>query len=89
MLIVNDSVGAAVAAIKDGATVMIGGFGDAGQPFELIDALLETGATDLTIVNNNACQDDQGLALLIKEGKVRKMICSFPRQSDSWNFDAK
>ena len=69
--------------------MMIGGFGNAGQPFELIDALLDCGATDLTVVNNNAGQGDQGLALLIKEGRVRKMICSFPRQSDSWHFDAK
>ena len=56
---------------------------------ELIDALLDCGATDLTVVNNNAGQGDQGLALLIKEGRVKKMICSFPRQSDSWHFDAK
>jgi 3-oxoadipate CoA-transferase alpha subunit len=89
MLTFTDSVSEAVAGIKDGSTVMIGGFGNAGQPFELIDALLECGATDLTVVNNNAGQGDQGLALLIKEGRVRKMICSFPRQSDSWHFDAK
>ena len=82
-------MGEAVAGIKDGSTVMIGGFGNAGQPFELIDALMDCGATDLTVVNNNAGQGDQGLALLIKEGRVRKMICSFPRQSDSWHFDAK
>src|SRR6478736_10932 len=89
MLNFIDTVGEAVAGIKDGSTVMIGGFGNAGQPFELIDALLDCGATDLTVVNNNAGQGDQGLALLIKEGRVRKMICSFPRQSDSWHFDAK
>jgi len=89
MLKFIDTVGAAIAGIKDGSTVMIGGFGNAGQPFELIDALLDSGATDLTVVNNNAGQGDQGLALLIKEGRVRKMICSFPRQSDSWHFDAK
>ena len=89
MLKFIDTVGEAVAGIKDGSTVMIGGFGNAGQPFELIDALLDSGATDLTVVNNNAGQGDQGLALLIKEGRVRKMICSFPRQSDSWHFDAK
>src|SRR5215217_5742228 len=89
MLNFIDTVGEAVAGIQDGSTVMIGGFGNAGQPFELIDALLECGATDLTVVNNNAGQGDQGLALLIKEGRVRKMICSFPRQSDSWHFDAK
>lgn len=89
MLNFVDSVQDAVAGIKDGSTVMIGGFGNAGQPFELIDALLDCGATDLTVVNNNAGQGDQGLALLIKEGRVKKMICSFPRQSDSWHFDAK
>ena len=63
--------------------------GNAGQPFELIDALMDGGATGLTVVNNNPGQGDQGLALLIKEGRVRKMICSFPRQSDSWHFDEK
>src|SRR5687768_5356073 len=89
MLNFVESVGEAVAGIKDVSTVMIGGFGNAGQPFELIDALLDCGATDLTLVNNNAGQGDQGLALLIKEGRVRKMICSFPRQSDSWHFDTR
>lgn len=78
----------AVAAVRDGSTVLLGGFGNAGQPMELIDALLETGATELTIVNNNAGQGDAGLALLIKERRVAKIICSFPRQSDSWHFDA-
>ena len=89
MLNFIDTVGEAVAGIKDGSTVMIGGFGNAGQPFELIDALMDCGARELTVVNNNAGQGDQGLALLIKEGRVKKMICSFPRQSDSWHFDAK
>jgi 3-oxoadipate CoA-transferase, alpha subunit len=89
MLNFLDTVADAVAGIQDGSTVMIGGFGNAGQPFELIDALMDCGATDLTVVNNNAGQGDQGLALLIKEGRVKKMICSFPRQSDSWHFDAK
>lgn len=79
---------AAVAGIADGSTVLIGGFGNAGQPMELIDALLQGGATDLTVVNNNAGQADEGLALLIKERRVSKIICSFPRQSDSWHFDA-
>ncbi len=78
----------AVAAVSDGATVLMGGFGNAGQPMELIDALLDFGATDLTVVNNNAGQQDAGLALLIKERRVTKIICSFPRQSDSWHFDA-
>lgn len=77
----------AVANITDGATVLIGGFGNAGQPMELIDALLDCGAKDLTVVNNNAGQADAGLALLIKERRVKKIICSFPRQSDSWHFD--
>ena len=78
---------AAVSRIRDGMTVLIGGFGNAGQPIELIDALLDSGATDLTVVNNNAGQADAGLALLIRERRVRRMICSFPRQSDSWHFD--
>ena len=77
----------AVAGVQDGATVLIGGFGNAGQPMELIDALMDCGATDLTVVNNNAGQADAGLALLIKERRVKKIICSFPRQSDSWHFD--
>jgi 3-oxoadipate CoA-transferase alpha subunit len=85
----KDTPAEAVAAVQDGSTVMIGGFGNAGQPFELIDALLASGAKELTVVNNNAGQADEGLALLIKEGRVKKMICSFPRQSDSWHFDAK
>lgn len=89
MLNFMETVEEAVAGIEDGSTVMIGGFGNAGQPFELIDALLDCGAKELTVVNNNAGQGDQGLALLIKEGRVRKMICSFPRQSDSWHFDEK
>ncbi|GAB3620131.1 3-oxoacid CoA-transferase subunit A [Glutamicibacter endophyticus] len=78
----------AVAEISDGSTVLIGGFGNAGQPMELIDALLDSGASSLTVVNNNAGQGDAGLALLIKERRVAKVICSFPRQSDSWHFDA-
>lgn len=85
----KDTAAEAVAGVRDGSTVMIGGFGNAGQPFELIDALLQCGARELTVVNNNAGQADEGLALLIKEGRVKKMICSFPRQSDSWHFDEK
>jgi len=77
----------AVADIGDGATVMIGGFGAAGQPVELIDALIECGASDLTVINNNAGNGDVGLARLIRERRVRKIVCSFPRQSDSWHFD--
>jgi 3-oxoadipate CoA-transferase alpha subunit len=83
-----DSVGTAVADIQDGATVMIGGFGTAGLPSELIDALIARGVRDLTIVNNNAGNGDMGLALLLKARQVRKIICSFPRQTDSWHFDA-
>ena len=78
----------AVAPITDGATVMISGFGTAGQPIALIDALIEHGAGDLTIVNNNAGNGDEGLARLIQLGRVRRILCSFPRQSDSWHFDA-
>jgi 3-oxoadipate CoA-transferase, alpha subunit len=79
----------AVANLADGSTVMIGGFGAAGQPVELIEALLASGAMDLTVVNNNAGNGDRGLAALIREGRVRKIICSFPRQSDSWCFDER
>ena len=78
---------AAVAGMEDGATVMIGGFGTAGMPSALIDALIAQGAGDLTIVNNNAGNGDVGLALLLKAKRVRKIICSFPRQTDSWHFD--
>lgn len=81
------SVEEAVAEITDGATVMIGGFGRAGQPVELIDALIAQGATDLTIVNNNAGNGDVGLAALLAKGRVRRILCSFPRQVDSWVFD--
>ena len=81
------SLADAVRDISDGATVMIGGFGTAGMPAELIDALIEQGAKDLTIVNNNAGNGDTGLAALLKTRRVRKIICSFPRQADSWVFD--
>ncbi|OMH34933.1 3-oxoacid CoA-transferase subunit A [Tersicoccus sp. Bi-70] len=77
----------AVAPIKDGDTVLIGGFGTAGQPMELIDAVRRTGVKDLTVVNNNAGNGEQGLAALLAAGQVRKIICSFPRQSDSQIFD--
>ena len=79
---------AAVADIGDSATVMIGGFGTAGMPSELIDALIDQGARDLTIVNNNAGNGEVGLAALLKAKRVRKIICSFPRQTDSYVFDA-
>jgi 3-oxoadipate CoA-transferase alpha subunit len=78
----------ALAGVRDGATVMIGGFGGAGQPAELIDALIEQGAKNLVIVNNNAGNGETGLAALLKAGRVRKIICSFPRQTDSQVFDA-
>jgi 3-oxoadipate CoA-transferase alpha subunit len=78
----------ALADLPDGATVMIGGFGNAGMPAALIDALIGHGARELTIVNNNAGNADTGLAALLKAKRVRKIVCSFPRQTDSWHFDA-
>lgn len=77
----------AVADITDGATILIGGFGGAGMPNFLIDALIQQGAGDLTIVNNNAGNGESGLAALIGAGKVRKLICSFPRQADAHHFE--
>ncbi|MFH8762553.1 3-oxoacid CoA-transferase subunit A [Streptomyces althioticus] len=77
----------AVAGVEDGSTVLVGGFGLAGMPFDLIDALIWQGARDLTVVSNNAGNGDVGLAALLKAGRVRKVICSFPRQSDSYVFD--
>ena len=82
------SVAAAVADIRDGATIMLSGFGGAGMPSELIDGLIEQGAKDLTIVNNNAGNGETGLAALLKARRVRKILCSFPRQVDSYVFDA-
>jgi len=84
---ISASIGEALSGIQDGATVLIGGFGTAGIPNELIDGLIEQGARDLTVVNNNAGNADAGLAALLKTGRVRKIICSFPRQADSWVFD--
>jgi 3-oxoadipate CoA-transferase alpha subunit len=78
----------AVAGIQDGATILVGGFGMAGMPTTLIDALIDQGATGLTIVSNNAGNGDTGLAALLAKGRVVKVICSFPRQSDSYVFDA-
>lgn len=78
----------ALADVADGATVMIGGFGGAGQPAELIDALIEQGARELTVVNNNAGNGETGLAALLKAGRVRRIVCSFPRQADSQVFDS-
>lgn len=81
------SAAEAVAGIEDGSTVLVGGFGMAGMPVELVDALIEQGAKDLTVVSNNAGNGDTGLAALLAKGRVRKMVCSFPRQADSWVFD--
>jgi 3-oxoadipate CoA-transferase alpha subunit len=77
----------AVRDVTDGSIVLIGGFGGAGQPFALIDALVRQGAVDLTVVSNNAGGGDTGLAALLAAGQVRKVICSFPRQPDSYVFD--
>ena len=82
------SIPDALSGIKDGSTVLIGGFGTAGIPNELIDGLIQHGARELTVVNNNAGNADTGLAALLKTGRVRKIICSFPRQTDSWVFDS-
>jgi 3-oxoadipate CoA-transferase, alpha subunit len=84
---ITDDPDAAVAGIADGSTILIGGFGMAGMPVTLIDALIRLGARDLTVVNNNAGNGDTGLAALLAAGQVRRMICSFPRQSDSYFFD--
>jgi 3-oxoadipate CoA-transferase alpha subunit len=81
------SIADALADVKDGSTVLIGGFGTAGIPGELIDGLIAQGAKDLTVVNNNAGNADYGLAALLKSGRVRKVVCSFPRQVDSYVFD--
>jgi 3-oxoadipate CoA-transferase alpha subunit len=78
----------AVTGIGDGATILVGGFGMAGMPTTLIDALIDQGATDLTIVSNNAGNGETGLAALLAAGRVSRIICSFPRQSDSYVFDA-
>lgn len=83
-----DAAAEAVAGTADGATVLVGGFGPAGQPVELIEALLDSGAQDLTLVSNNAGGGDVGLAALVRERRVAKVICSYPRQTDSWHFDA-
>jgi 3-oxoadipate CoA-transferase alpha subunit len=82
------SVADALSGVKDGSTVLIGGFGTAGIPNELIEGLIAQGAKDLTVVNNNAGNGDTGLAALLKSGRVRKIVCSFPRQADSHVFDA-
>lgn len=86
--VICESAAEAVDGIRDGSTVLVGGFGMAGMPTTLIDALIEQGARDLTIVSNNAGNGDTGLAALLAAGRVRKVICYFPRQSDSHLFDA-
>lgn len=83
------SLEAALSDIPDGASIMIGGFGDAGVPFQMVDALIAQGAKDLTIISNNAGTGDQGIAALIKLGRVKKIVCSFPRQADSKAFDER
>lgn len=82
-----ESPAAALADVPDGATILIGGFGNAGMPSALIDALIAQGAKNLTVVNNNAGNADAGLAALIAAKRVKKILCSFPRQTDSWHFD--
>ena len=84
---VADSISQALQGVSDGSTVLIGGFGTAGIPNELIDGLIDQGARDLTVVNNNAGNGETGLAALLQTGRVRKIICSFPRQTDSHVFD--
>ena len=86
--LIYDTAAEAVAGIADGATVLVGGFGMAGMPTALIDALIDQGARELTIVSNNAGNGDTGLAALLSAGRVARIICSFPRQSDSYVFDA-
>ncbi|WP_445117037.1 3-oxoacid CoA-transferase subunit A [Acinetobacter sp. WZC-1] len=84
---ISASLMEALSGIGDGSRIMVGGFGLAGQPAELMDGLIEQGVRDLVIISNNAGNGDHGLARLLKSGAVRKIICSFPRQSDSWVFD--
>jgi 3-oxoadipate CoA-transferase alpha subunit len=86
---IGRSMREAVADLHDGASIMISGFGDAGSPHELIEAVIEHGATDLTIISNNAGAGENGIAALIKANRVRKVICSFPRQAASHHFDAR
>ena len=85
--LVLDTADEAVAGVEDGSTVLVGGFGLAGMPFDLVDALIRQGAKDLTVVANNAGNGEVGLAALLKAGRVRKVVCSFPRQVDSHVFD--
>jgi 3-oxoadipate CoA-transferase alpha subunit len=84
---ITDTIAEALSGVQDGSTVLIGGFGTSGNPTELIDGLIAQGARERTVVNTTAGKGDQGLAALLKSGQVRKIICSFPRQVDSWVFD--
>ena len=81
-----ESAAEAVADVFDGATIMVGGFGEAGSPIELIHALIDQGATNLTVVSNNTGSGEIGLAALLKAGRVSKVICSFPRTANSTVF---
>ena len=83
---ISSSIEAALAGVRDGATILVGGFGGSGVPEELIDALIAQGAKDLTVVNNNAGNGEVGIAALFKAGRIRKLICSYPRQVDSHHF---
>lgn len=87
MTLLCTSFDEAVSGIADGSTVLVGGFGTTGMPFDLIYALIRQGARDLTVVSNNAGNGDTGLAALLAAGRVRKVVCSFPRQTDSWVFE--
>ncbi|MET8002704.1 3-oxoacid CoA-transferase subunit A [Nonomuraea glycinis] len=87
MTLLCTSADEAVSGIADGSTVLVGGFGTTGMPFDLIYALIRQGARDLTVVSNNAGNGDTGLAALLAAGRVSKVVCSFPRQTDSWVFD--
>jgi 3-oxoadipate CoA-transferase alpha subunit len=84
---IANSVAEAIGEVKDGATILVSGFGTAGIPDALIDGLIERGGRDFTLVCNNAGNGYTGLAKLLQQGRVRKIICSFPRQADSWVFD--
>jgi len=83
---ITDTIAQALAVVEDGATVLIGGFGTSGIPLELIEGLMERGTRGLTVVNNNAGNGDTGLAALMKNGQVEKIVCSYPRSTDSWVF---
>ena len=87
MTLVCDTAREAVADVADGSTVLVGGFGPAGMPFALLDALVDQGAADLTIVSNNAGNAGTGIAALLAKGRVRRVVCSYPRQVDSWVFE--